>query len=158
MALPHSRPVTKADEAFLFELFRSVRAAVLGPAGLPPAALESLLRTQYAGQRRTYASQFRGAEHCILLDEERPVGACFVARSEEEIRLVDVALLLAHRGVGRGTALVRALQDEARASGRPLRLSVEVGNEGARRLYERLGLAAVDRSPTHVAMEWRARG
>jgi ribosomal protein S18 acetylase RimI-like enzyme len=157
MAALQSRPVTKSDEAFLFELFCSVRAAALGPANLPGVDREPLMRMQYAGQRRTYASQFPGAEHSILLLEWQPVGACYVSRTEEEIRLVDVALMPAYRGGGRGTAVLRALQEEAQASGRPLRLSVDVSNAGARRLYERLGFEEVDRSPTHLEMAWRAQ-
>jgi len=154
MPPPQSRPVTRSDEAFLFDLFCSVRAAALEPANLPAAALEPLMRAQHAGQRRTYASQFPGAEHSILLQDGQPVGASYVSRTEEEIRLVDVALQPAHRGAGRGTAVVRALQEEARASGRPLRLTVDVGNAGARRLYQRLGFEEVDRSPTHIELAW----
>ncbi len=150
------RPVAKSDEAFLFQLFCSVRADALGPANLPAADLEPLMRMQYAGQRGTYASQFPGAEHSILLQEGQPVGASYVSRTEEEIRLVDVALLPSHRGAGRGTAVIRALQEEARASGRPLRLKVDVSNVAACRLYERLGFEEVDRSPTHIELAWRA--
>jgi ribosomal protein S18 acetylase RimI-like enzyme len=156
MASPQSRPVAKSDEAFLYELFCSVRTPALGPANLPAAALEPLLRMQYAGQRTTYASHFPRAEHSIVLQDGQPVGACYVSRSEEEIRLVNVALLPAQRGAGLGTALVHGLQDEARASGRPLHLSVDVSNVGARRFYERLGFEDLDRSPTHIEMAWRA--
>lgn len=157
MAALQSRPVAKSDEAFLFELFCSVRARALAPADLPAADLKPLMRMQYAGQRRTYASQFPGAEHSLLSKDGQPVGASWVSRNPREIRLVDVALLPAHRGMGHGTAVIRPLQQEARASGRPLRLSVDLANLGAHRLYLRLGFAEVGRSSTHIEMAWRAK-
>jgi ribosomal protein S18 acetylase RimI-like enzyme len=52
--------------------------------------------------------------------------------------MVDIAILPPWRGRGVGGALLRALQDEARAAVRPLTIHVERMNP-AMRLYERLG-------------------
>ncbi len=154
MDTARSRPVTESDEPFLFSLFCSVRATALAPASLSATALEPLLRMQYAGQRRTYASAFPDAEHSILLSDGCPVGASYVSRNVDEIRLVDVALLPAQRDMGRGTKFICGLQDEGRDSGRPIRLSVDAGNVHARRLYARLGFEEVNCSATRIEMVW----
>ncbi len=81
-----------------------------------------------------------------------------MAREPEELRLVDISLLPAHRGSGVGTELLRALQQEATTAGKPLRLSVARDNP-ARRLYARLGFTPVAGSEVgaepYLALEWR---
>jgi GNAT superfamily N-acetyltransferase len=53
-----------------------------------------------------------------------------------------------HRSTGIGTALLGALEEAARAAGsRRLALDVAAKNRGARRLYERVGMAAETESP-----------
>lgn len=54
----------------------------------------------------------------------------------------------AHRGAGIGTLLMQSLEDTARAGGSAsLSLDVAARNRAARRLYERLGMAAEAESP-----------
>ena len=66
---------------------------------------------------------------------------------------VSVAVLATHRGQGIGTALVRALQREARDRGiERLSLSVERDNP-ATALYERLGFRARGREGNALTME-----
>jgi predicted GNAT family acetyltransferase len=55
-----------------------------------------------------------------------------------EIRIVDIALMPAHRSGGIGTMLLRRVFAEGDAAGKPVSIHVEVFNP-ARRLYERLG-------------------
>ena len=62
--------------------------------------------------------------------------------AEDEIRIVDIALLPEFCNRGIGTTLLRGLQSEAAAAGKPLRIHVERFNP-AMRLYERLGFRPV---------------
>lgn len=64
-------------------------------------------------------------------------------------------MVLARRGHGLGTQVLRLLQDEARERGVPLRLSVHTANP-ARRLYTRLGFVASPRDPGRVFMVWNS--
>lgn len=151
------RPVTPEDDAFLFELYATTRPDIAS-LGLPEAQRDMLLRMQWLAQRQGYAARHPHAEHQLVLVGERPAGRLWVAREPTELRLVDISLLPAHRGSGLGTTLLQALQQEATATGKPLRLSVARDNP-ARRLYARLGFTTVegteaDAAP-YLALEWK---
>jgi ribosomal protein S18 acetylase RimI-like enzyme len=151
------RPVSPADDAFLFELYVSTRPDIAA-LGLGDAQRDVLLRGQWLAQRHGYLARYPHGEHQLVLLDGRPVGRLWVAREPAELRLVDISLLPAHRGAGVGTELLRALQQEATVAGKPLRLSVARDNP-ARRLYVRLGFTPVAGTETgtdpYLALEWR---
>ena len=70
------------------------------------------------------------------------------------IRIVDIALLPDYCNRGIGTSLLRGLQSEAAAAGKPLRIHVERFNP-ALRLYERLGFHPIADRGVYLFMEWR---
>jgi ribosomal protein S18 acetylase RimI-like enzyme len=151
------RPVSPADDAFLFELYASTRWDIAS-LGLGDAQRELLLRGQWLAQRHGYLARYPHGEHQLVLLDGLPSGRLWVAREPGELRLVDISLLPAHRGRGVGTGLLRALQQEATVAGKPLRLSVARDNP-AWRLYARLGFKLVAEAETSVdlylALEWR---
>ena len=81
-------------------------------------------------------------------------GRLYVARWSDEIRIVDIALLPDYGNRGIGTTLLRELQSEAAAAGRPLRIHVERFNP-ALRFYERLGFRQIEDKGVYLFMEWR---
>ena len=87
---------------------------------------------------RTTRSTTPGASFDVIVVDGQPVGRLYVARWSDEIRIVDIALLSDYCNRGIGTTLLRGLQSEAAAAGKPLRIHVERFNP-ALRLYERLG-------------------
>lgn len=151
------RPVTPADDAFLFDLYASTREDIAA-LGLGDARRTALLQVQWMAQRNSYRLRFPTAEHQVVLVDGQQVGRLWVAREPGELRLVDISLLPAHRNTGLGTSLLRSLQEEAALSGKPLRLSV-ARESPARRLYQRLGFvltpgAAANTTGTHLTLEW----
>jgi ribosomal protein S18 acetylase RimI-like enzyme len=88
----------------------------------------------------------------VILSDDHPAGRLYVARWREEIRIVDIALLSEHRGMGIGTQLLRDLISESEDSGKPLSIHVERFNP-ALRLYERLGFRAVADKGVYLLME-----
>ena len=102
----------------------------------------------------TYRLRFPDARFEIVEDADGPVGRIVTDRGTEAFTLVDIALLPERCGRGLGTRLLAAVMDEARAVGRPLRLSVTAHNPGARRLYERLGFVPAGRSELHTDLVW----
>lgn len=146
------RSVVPSDEAFLFELYASTRKEELDAWGWDDAQRKAFLEMQFRAQHRSYRAQFPNADHQIILEGDRPIGRIMVTRTEDEFRLVDIALLWESRGFGIGTQLVRALVDEASRAGKPLRLQVLRTNPAAR-LYERLGFAVVGDHGLYVQME-----
>lgn len=150
------RPATPDDEAFLFELYASTRAEEIAAWGWPPAQRDVFLRMQFLAQQRSYAAQFPGAEHRIILIDGARAGRLLVSREPGRRRLVDIALLPQHRGAGVGTALLRDLLAGAAACGEEVLLHVLKGNPAAR-LYERLGFVKVGETETHLAMACPAK-
>lgn len=145
-------PASEADTEFLFKVYVGTRRDEVAGWGWEPVQQEAFLRMQFSFQRRSY-DLYPGADRRTIWHDSCPVGSLMVGRTDSEIRLIDIALLPEYQNAGIGTAVIRELQDEAAAAGKPLCLSVAVGNP-ARRLYERLGFAVTGETGTHYAMQW----
>ena len=151
------RPAVEADYEELVRVYASTRAAELAQVTWWDDAQKlAFCRMQYDAQKAEYDARYPEAQYDLILLEGQTAGRFWVGRGEEEMRLLDIALLPWAQGQGVGTVLVRALIEEARASHRRLRHMVFVLNEGARRLYERLGFVVFEEVlGTHLHMEWR---
>jgi len=152
------RPVRLEDEDFLFRVYASTRSEELEQTGWTEEQKQSFLLMQFNAQRQDYTSRFPGAEYSVVLVGGIPAGRLWVHRSDDEIRLLDIALLPGYRNAGTGTELLNRLIAEAKASGSPLRHSVFKLNEGALRFYQRLGFAVIDDLETYYVMEWNLGG
>jgi ribosomal protein S18 acetylase RimI-like enzyme len=147
------RPVSADDEEFLFHVFATSHEQ-LAFVPLEGEQLLALVRMQFAAQRMDYEHRFPDAAHSIVLRNEIPAGRIWVARLDDQIRLLDIAMLPEHRNAGIGATLLKRLQAEAERSGKPLRHMVAVINSAAIRFYERLGFKAIEDAGTHYLMEW----
>jgi GNAT superfamily N-acetyltransferase len=146
------RPASPAAADFLRSVFASTRASelsALGPAG--PAA-DAFIRMQLEAQTRHYAAAYPDARDSIIEVDGEPAGRLIVNRAEDEIRVVEIALLPDFRRRGIGGELVRRLLDEADASRLPVRGHVIDGNE-ALRFWLGLGFETGAWDGAHVAIE-----
>ncbi len=148
------RPAELDDETFLYELYASTRAEEMTAWGWSAAQQQAFLSLQFRGQQAHYA-EYPNTDHKIILEGERPIGRLFLSRLQDEIRLVDIALLPEHRGRGIGAALIQELFEEAARDGKAVRLHVEKFNR-ARELYLRLGFQIVGDAQSHYFMEWKS--
>jgi ribosomal protein S18 acetylase RimI-like enzyme len=146
------RPVEPGDEAFLYRVYASTREEELARTGWDETQKTAFLRMQFDAQSRYYKEHYPGAEFSVILSSGHPAGRLYVARLPEEIRLVDIALLPEHRGMGIGTRLLNDLISESEESGRLLSIHVERFNP-ALRLYERLGFRTVEDKGVYLLME-----
>ena len=149
------RPITEADLPFLLALYASTREEELAPVGWPAEQLDAFLRQQFTAQHAWYQEHYAGATFDVVEVGGGPAGRLYVARWERELRLVDVALMPAHRGRGLGESLVREVLDEAASAGKPVTIHVERMNR-ALRLYERLGFRLLEDKGMYLLLEWRA--
>ena len=122
--------------------------------GWTPEQVNAFLAMQCQAQQQHYRRTFPKALNYLILVDGQPVGRLLVNRTESEIRVVDLSLFPEVRGKGIGTTLLRRLQAEARAAGRPIRLHVRPGNRACR-LYQRLGFAITGNTGAHLQMEWQ---
>lgn len=132
-----------ADAELLLAVYASTRAEELAVVPWTDAEKDAFLRMQFDAQDRSWREQRPGAAFGVILVDGVPAGRLYVDRPADEIRIVDIALLPGHRGLGVGTLLITRVLDEGRASGRPVTIHVERGNR-ARGLYERLGFRQID--------------
>jgi ribosomal protein S18 acetylase RimI-like enzyme len=146
------RPVGASDRDFLLRVYASTREEELRLVDWSAEQKAAFVRMQFDAQDAYYREHYHPATFDVIEVADEPVGRLSVARWEDEIRIVDVALLPEHRGRGIGTSVIRALLDEAAASGRRLSIHVERNNP-AKALYERLGFAEVADRGVYVLME-----
>jgi ribosomal protein S18 acetylase RimI-like enzyme len=111
----------------------------------------AFLRQQFDAQDAHYKEHYRDTSYDVIVVAGEPAGRLYVARWKDEIRIVDISLLPAHRGRGVGTALLRELMADADAAGKPLSIHVEVNNP-ARSLYDRLGFEVAEDKGVYVLM------
>ena len=150
------RPAAAEDYEELVAVYASTRAAELAQVTWWDDAQKlAFCRMQYDAQKKEYDERYPDAQYDVILLEGRTAGRFWVGRGADETRLLDIVVLPWAQGRGVGTALVRGLIEEARASGVRLRHMVFVMNEGARRLYERLGFVVFEEVGAYLHMEWR---
>jgi ribosomal protein S18 acetylase RimI-like enzyme len=151
------RPVREDDLEFLHLLYATTREDELAQVPWTPEQRTAFLRMQSEAQHRWYQERYAGAEFSILEIDGQPVGRLYIARWENEIRLIDIALMPEVRGRGIGSSLLREILEEGRKRRMPVTIHVEKNNP-ALRLYERLGFHAVEDRGFHWFMEWRPEG
>jgi ribosomal protein S18 acetylase RimI-like enzyme len=108
---------------------------------LPPAVGTLLIDQQVRAQRAQYDVSYPTARHDILTVDGVDVGRLILATGRSDVRVVDVTVRAERRGEGIATSVLTAVTHEADRLGLPVVLSVWPANDGARRLYERLGFA-----------------
>jgi ribosomal protein S18 acetylase RimI-like enzyme len=148
------RPIGAADAAFLLGLYASTREQELAATGWDDRQKAAFVRMQFDAQHAHYQAHYAGAAFDVIVVDGEPAGRLSVGRDEDEIRIVDIALLPEYCNRGIGTTLLRGLQSEAAAAGKPLRIHVERFNP-ALRLYERLGFRQIEDRGIYLFMEWR---
>lgn len=149
------RSVSAEDEAFLLSVYASTRAEELAQVEWPEGQLEAFVKWQFEMQRREYETRFPDAEYDVILIDGQPAGRIWIGRTNDEIRLLDIALLPEFQKRGAGTVLIRGLIDEARSTDKRLRHMVFVLNNDAHRFYERLGFVIIEDLGAYKHMEWK---
>jgi GNAT superfamily N-acetyltransferase len=149
------RPAESSDEVFLFDLYASSRGDDLAAMGWDAAQIRDFLKTQYAAQQRFFQANYPEADEWMVLLESQAIGRLVVHRTQQEIRVVDIALLPEYRNTGIGTRLLRELLAEAERLRKPFRIQV-MRSSAAVTLCERLGLTKTGETGSHYQMEWRA--
>ena len=150
------RHAVDADLPQLLRLYADARADELAGLPWPDEFRQVFLAQQFGFQHRHYVAQHPGADFLVIERDGGIEGRYYLLREAPDHHIVDICLMSAHRGRGLGRTLIEASQAEARALGRGMALEVMVGNDGARRLYERLGFGVVadGSTDTHLFMRW----
>ncbi len=151
------RPIRDGDRAFLRRLYGSTRADELAATDWSEEDKERFLDFQFGAQHAYYQEQFPDARYDLVLVDGEPAGRLYVDRRQDEIRLIDIALLPAFRRRGLGGELMRRVLAEGRKAGLPVQIHVEQNNP-AMRLYDRLGFRRVEDQGVYWLMRWEPEG
>jgi ribosomal protein S18 acetylase RimI-like enzyme len=136
------RSAAPGDEAFIEQLLKATLADELMASAWPEQVRAMLLDMQYRGRRQSAVAHYANTGVEIVAADGEDVGWLVVARTDEAIHLLDIAVLPERRGAGTGSALLRGLIEESEQSCKPIRLHVMLTNR-ARRLYDRFGFVRI---------------
>jgi ribosomal protein S18 acetylase RimI-like enzyme len=152
------RTACSADVPFLLTLYASVRAPEL--TGWSPACAQAFVADQFRQQHAHYLRMHPLADYWIIDrvdpdDSPVPIGRLSLDRNGRDWHLIELSLLPPERGRGRGSTVLRCIQDAAKAAGASVELHVALQNTDAIRLYARTGFRRIPcRFPTHALLTW----
>jgi len=147
------RPVDGNDTDFLFSVYASTRAEEMARVDWIAEQQEAFLRMQFRAQTQFYIENYPGAEFQVIMLNDQPIGRLYIHRREDEIRIMDIAVLPAHRNAGIGSSLLRDILEEGKNLNLPVTIHVEQFNP-AMRLYQRLGFQPKEDKGVYLLMEW----
>jgi ribosomal protein S18 acetylase RimI-like enzyme len=147
------RPITPEDTDFLYTVYARTRAEELAVVEWTESQKEAFLRAQFNAQHQAYQGTYRGGDFLVILLNDRPIGRLYLARWEQEIRIIDIALLPEHRNAGIGSTILNDILAEGTRGGKRVSIHVEMFNP-ALRLYQRLGFRKRGERGVYHLMEW----
>jgi ribosomal protein S18 acetylase RimI-like enzyme len=147
------RGIEPGDEAFLFHVYSSTRAAEMQLVDWSEADKHAFLRQQFTAQHTYYQQHYAAAAFQVVLRGDALVGRLYVDRGPAEIRIIDITLLPEYRGQGIGTRLLRDVLDEASRDGKVVTIHVERFNP-ALDWYQLLGFKQIDDRGVYLLMRW----
>ena len=104
------RPISPDDTDFLVEVYGSTRAEEMAMVPWTIEQQQAFVRMQLTAQQDHYTKTYPTASYDIIMSDSRPVGRLYVARLDQEIRIIDITLLPAERNAGIGSYLIKHLR------------------------------------------------
>ncbi len=147
------RPITDDDLPFLARVYASTRTEELSVTAWSDAQKAAFLQTQFDAQHAHYQQYYPNADWLVTIYAGEDIGRLYIERWPTQHRVIDIALMPAHRGKGFGAALMRDLMDEAAAAAKAVSIHVEKYNP-AMRLYQRLGFQTQEDKGVYNLMRW----
>lgn len=148
------RPMLAVDEPFLYRVYASTREEELKQVPWSEEQKTEFLKMQHQAQHTYYQEVYDKATYEIICTEGKDIGRLYVDRREEEICIVDIALLPEYRRHGIGTRILKNLLKESDERGVALRIHVEFNNP-ALALYKRLGFKKIEDKDIYWLMEYK---
>jgi ribosomal protein S18 acetylase RimI-like enzyme len=149
------RPVRADDHEFLAALYASTRTEEMKFVPWPEEQKAQFLAMQFHAQTEHYVDQYDASGFFVIEEDGRLVGRLYRELQDNDIHLIDIALIPEMRGSGLGTILLQEILDEAKAAGYTVSIYVEHFNP-AKRLYDRLGFKEIGQNGVYHLMKWEA--
>ncbi|KJY89644.1 GNAT family N-acetyltransferase [Pseudoalteromonas piscicida] len=149
----HVRMSKPSDSGFLQRVHNEKRDDLRLVEG-EPDFIESLIELQFKAMNQGYGEQFPNAMYFIIEKQNEPIGRAVVDFSENQVHLVDLAIIKKARGNGFGEAVLRSFMHIAGKIGASMSLCVLSHNFAAKRLYLRLGFRVTSIEGPSEKMMW----
>jgi N-acetylglutamate synthase-like GNAT family acetyltransferase len=153
------RPIQDEDLMVLNEIYSSTREEELKQ--LPTWSEEQkkgFLAQQFMAQHTYYQKNYVGAAFYLIQKNKENIGRLYIHENfqENNIRIIDIALLpkWQHQGIGKG--ILEDILSKATEIDKPVSIHVESFNP-AMKLYKKLGFQKIsETNGVYHLMEWRA--
>lgn len=127
-----------------WQVYREIRLAMLRD---EPDAFASRYEDALDRDEATWRQILTDCDHFLAEHEGAPVGGAGLVEHEGDLHLIGMYVVPVHRGGPAAALLVRAVVDRARErGGSRVLLDVVLGNDRARRFYERCGFVPTGRT------------
>jgi ribosomal protein S18 acetylase RimI-like enzyme len=113
-----------------------------------------IMAQQYDSQHRFYFANYDTAHYGIIQWTGQPIGRLYVDYRDDEVRVLEIAILPEYRGRGIGRIVMTGLCLEAAMRRKPVRLHVHYLSR-AQRFYQHLGFREIALEGPDRLMEWR---
>ncbi|PTW60065.1 ribosomal protein S18 acetylase RimI-like enzyme [Breoghania corrubedonensis] len=147
------REIRPEDQDFLRILYSSTRADEMAQVPWGAEQRAHFLAMQFEAQHAHYMRHFSKADFWLIERDADPVGRLYLDEWDDELRLIDIALMPEHRGQGLGRLVLSDVMEAAAHRGKPVRAHVEKTNP-AQRLYARLGYRVIEDKQVYDLLEW----
>ena len=149
------RMIEDADLSFLQQLYATTRAAELAVVPWDDQEKADFIEMQFTAQHTFYSENFKDAEFAVITKNNQDIGRLYLDQREDELRIIDIALMPNYQNMGLGKALLEAIQELATELKLPIGIHVEKNNP-AMALYKRLGFEMVEDQGVYDLMRWGA--
>lgn len=150
------RPVTLAEENFLFAVYASSRAEEMERVPWTPEQKDAFLRMQFIAQKQHYAAEFPRANHDVIYVDDAAVGRIYLDRGAEAYHILDITILPQYRNQGAGSLCLQTVLGEAADQVKPVTIYVESFNPSLH-LFERMGFKRDQEKGFHFLMKWQPK-
>lgn len=153
------RLANEQDLDFFKRLYATTRDE-LKTLGLSAQQFDELLLSQQKIQEHGVKMTYPEAQQwLIFLKTDQPVniGRLIVDFTDNDWRIVDIAILPEYRNQGWGKQVMLSVMAEAQLSKGSVSLGVMCFNHGAQKLYRQLGFSVIRQDAIHAQMIWRSK-
>jgi ribosomal protein S18 acetylase RimI-like enzyme len=147
------RQIDSSDMDFLYQVYESTRWEELQQAPWSDEQRREFLMMQFQAQHQHYQQHYAEAEYQIIEIAEQAAGRLYLDHREDEICIVDIALLPKYRNTGVGTQILSSILAQAKNRQVPVFIHVEKNNP-ALALYQRLGFVTKEDVGVYWLMSW----
>lgn len=142
------------DQPFLEQLYYSTREDELKQTNWTEQQKQQFGIMQFMAQKYDYERKFPNALQQLIYYKNLAAGRLYTNEVENNIHIIDIALLPEYRNKGIGQSLLKQLIVKAKEQQKTISLQVIKSNP-AKNLYTRLGFIAIKEDEIRDYMEYR---